>query len=218
MATWFQRVFLNRFLLTTTLLSVSLTGYANAQQPSELVIKPKVERKQTFDDRLDNENFEVGINAGIISIEDFESSTWLSAHLSYHITEFFYLKALYGAAEGGETSFEKLSNTAPLLTDDERELTYYGLNIGYNLLPGEVFFGRDLAFNSVFSFELGAGTTEFAGDDNFTVNITGNYRVFFTDWLAWDLTMSDYIFDTHITGETKSTHNLTFNTGVAVFF
>lgn len=216
MATRLQRFFLSAFIFLTIIIA-GLQSYPVKAQP-DIVIEPEVERKETFDDVLDNENFEVGINAGIISIEDFESSSWLSAHLSYHITEFFYLKARYGVADGGISSFEKLSGLDPLLTDEERKLTSYGLNIGYNLLPGEVFFGRNLTFNSVFSFEVGAGTTEFAGDDNFTINLAGNYRVFFTDWMAWDLTMSDYIFDTHITGETKSTHNLTFNTGVAVFF
>ncbi len=171
-----------------------------------------------LEDILDNENFEVGVQVGVISIEDFESSGWLSAHFAYHITEYFYVKARYGKAEGGETSFEKLVNAAPLLTEEQREFNYYGLNIGYNLMPGEVFLGRDLAFNSLFSIELGAGSTEFAGDENFTVNVTANYRVFINDYIAWDIGMSDYILDTKITGETKTTHNLNFTTGIAFYF
>lgn len=223
MATRFQRLFLKTKVLKNTrvkaaLLLLCFNVLVAGQSVAKPQVEPSVERKETFDDLLDNENFELGFNVGVISIEDFETSSLLSTHFSYHITEFFYVKAEYSIAEGGKTSFEKLSNTAPLLTDEQRELTYYGLNLGYNLFPGEVFFGRGMAFNNVFSVELGAGTTEFAGDDNFTVNLRGNYRVFFTDWLAWDFAMSDHIFDTHITGETKSTHNLSFNTGISVFF
>jgi len=205
-------------LLITCLGCTSYISYAQNSIPDDTDIKPIVERKEVLDDVLDTENFEIGIQAGLLSIEDFESSTWLSAHLGYHITEHFYVKARYATAEAGLTSFEKLSNTSPLLTDEQRELTYYGLNIGYNLMPGEIFLGKGLAFNSVFSVEVGGGTTEFAGDDNFTVNISTNYRVFINDWVAWDIGISDYIFDTTITGETKTTHNLNFNTGVAVFF
>jgi outer membrane beta-barrel protein len=219
----FQRILLTPFITVSTLLLASLAfSYsANAAEQeieSQVQVKADVERRQIFDDLLDTENFEVGIQAGMVSIEDFESSGWLGAHIGYHITEDFYLKARYGQAKGGETSFEKLVNSAPLLTDDQRKLSYYGLNIGYNLLPGEIFFSKNLVFNSVFSVELGAGSTEFAGDEQFTVNVTANYRVFINDWVAWDIGMSDYIFDTQVTGASKTTHNLNFVTGLAIYF
>lgn len=219
----FQRIFLTPFIAASTLLLAALPCSYSANAAEEEVdrqvqVKADVERRQIFDDLLDSENFEVGLQGGMISIEDFESSGWLGAHIGYHITENFYLKARYGQAKGGKTSFEKLVNSAPLLTDEQRELTYYGLNIGYNLLPGEIFFSKDLVFNSIFSIELGAGSTEFAGDEQFTVNVTANYRVFINDWVAWDIGMSDYIFDTQVTGESKTTHNLNFVTGISIYF
>ena len=211
----FQRILLTK-LNASVIMLMLLSTPLFAQEVDD--IKPEVERKTVFNDVLDTENFELGLQAGLISIEDFESSAWLSAHVSYHITEYFYLKARYGQATAGETSFEKLSNTAPLLTQKQRDYVYYGLNVGYNLMPGEIFIGKDLAFNSVFSVELGAGTTEFAGDDKFTVNLSTNYRVFLTDWVTWDIGVSDYIFDTQVTGISKTTHNLNFTTGFAVYF
>jgi outer membrane beta-barrel protein len=209
----FQRFFLAALLTVTAHYSV-FSNFANAADN----VKVDVERREVLEDILDNENFEVGLQVGVMSIEDFGSNLWLSAHFSYHITEYFYAKALYGTSEGGLTSFEKLANVPPLLTDDERKLGYYGLNIGYNLMPGEIFLGKNYAFNSVFSLELGAGTTDFAGDDKFTINLGANYRVFLNDWITWDIGMSDYIFDTQITGESKTTHNLTFTTGFAFYF
>jgi outer membrane beta-barrel protein len=218
----FQRIFLMPLLTTSVLVvSVLLSNAAiAAEQDTSLGVdvKADVERREVLEDVLDTENFEFGVQGGVIAIEDFESSGWLSAHFGYHINEHFYVKARYGKAKGGETSFEKLVNSAPLLTDEERELTYYGLNVGYNFLPGEIFFSKDLVLNSVFSIELGGGSTEFAGDEQFTVNATANYRVFINDWVAWDIGMSDYIFDTQITGESKTTHNLNFVTGLSVYF
>lgn len=230
----FQRIFLTNTLsllgsLFCLSLSMSVTAAdqnnnsdvvikSNAESTVEDNIEADVERRNVYEDLLDNENFEVGIQVGIISIEDFESSLWVSGHFAYHITESFYFKARYGQADAGLTSFEKLVNVPPLLTDDERSLTYYGLNVGYNFMPGQVFLGKNFAFNSVFSIELGGGTTSFAGDDMFTVNAIANYRVFINDWLAWDIGMSDYIFDTSITGTNKTTHNLNFTTGFAVYF
>lgn len=225
----FQRVFLT--VLLSAVLSFSLFSQAKAEQLFEFdarefasasgssgTVDVDVDRRTVLEDVLDDENFELGVQFGIMSIEDFESNPWVSVHFAYHITEFFYAKARYAQSEGGQTSFEKLVNVPPLLTDEERELSYYGLNIGYNLMPGEVFLGRDFALNSVFSIELGGGTTEFAGDEKFTVNLSANYRVFLTDWLTWDIGMSDYIFDTNITGENKTSHNLNFTTGFAYYF
>ncbi|MCW8832328.1 MAG: outer membrane beta-barrel domain-containing protein [Colwellia sp.] len=181
-------------------------------------VTAEVERREVLDDLLDSENFEFGVQFGLISIEDFESNLWVSGHFAYHINEYFYAKALYGYAEAGETSFERLANVPPLLTDEQRKLSYYGLNIGYNLMPGEVFLTKDLAFNSMFSIELGGGSTEFAGNNQFTVNLTVNYRLFLTDWLTWDIGMSDYVFDTSITGKNKTTHNLNLTTGFSFYF
>jgi outer membrane beta-barrel protein len=190
------------------------TGNSTKEDMVPITIK----RRDVLEDILDSENFEFGVQLGLISIEDFESNLWISGHFAYHINERFYAKALFGYSKAGETSFEQLVNVAPLLTNDERKLSYYGLNIGYNLLPGEVFISKEIAFNSMFSIELGGGNTEFAGDNQFTVNLTANYRLFLTDWLTWDIGMSDYIFDTTITGKSKTTHNLNFTTGVAFYF
>lgn len=197
----------------------SINGVSlNNKSVNESNVDVDIERRTVLEDILDNENFELGVQLGVMSIEDFETNSWVSAHFAYHITEFFYAKARYGQSEAGQTSFEKLVNVPPLLTDEERKLSYYGLNIGYNLMPGEVFLGRDFALNSIFSIELGGGTTEFAGDEKFTINLAANYRIFLTDWLTWDIGMSDYIFDTTITGESKTSHNLNFTTGFAFYF
>lgn len=215
----FQRVFL-AFLILSMTPAHSTNVLANDATPSAAddMVPTQIERRDVLEDLLDSENFEFGIQLGLLSIEDFESNLWLSGHFSYHINENFYVKALYGHSKAGETSFEKLVNVPPLLTDDDRKLNYYGLNIGYNLLPGEVFLNEGVALNSMLSVELGGGSTEFAGDNQFTVNFSVNYRLFLTDWLTWDIAMSDYIFDTSVTGENKTTHNLNLTTGVAFYF
>jgi outer membrane beta-barrel protein len=215
----FQHIFLKICTIVVLTQCIVLNAKANEQTVEQTpVIKVEVEQRQVIEDILDNENFEIGLQVGAISIEDFETNLWLSGHVAYHISEYFYAKALYGQAKAGTTSFEKLANVPPLLTDEERKLTYYGLNIGYNVMPGEVFLTKNFAFNSIFSIELGAGSTKFTGDNKFTVNGTANYRVFLTDWITWDIAMSDYVFETKVTGEAKVTHNLNFSTGFAFYF
>jgi len=215
----FQHIFLKICPIAVFWLSVVISAQANTQTDKDAAtIKVDVDQREIIEDVLDTENVEIGAQVGAISIEDFETNLWLSGHVAYHISESFYAKALYGQAKAGITSFEKLANVPPLLTDEERKLTYYGLNIGYNFMPGEVFLTKNFALNSVFSIELGAGSTKFTGDNKFTLNGTANYRVFLTDWIAWDIAMSDYVFETKVTGEAKVTHNLNFTTGFAFYF
>ena len=211
METWDKRIFLNKILPMVCVLAMAV--FATQVQAAE----EKTTREITLD-KLDDENFSIGVQAGFLSIEDFGSDTWYQANLSYHLNEFFYFKANYAQAEAGLTSFEKLANVSQLLDDEQRKLKYYGLNVGYNLMPGEVFITPELAFNSAFSFELGGGNVQFAGQDQFALAIASQFRVFLTDWLAWDISMQNLIFDTQITGVNKTTHNLSFNTGFSIYF
>lgn len=207
----FQCVFLVAIMAVLSSLSSQVFAESDA-------VTVNIERRTVLDDLLDNENFEFGAQIGLISIEDFESKPWVSGHFSYHMNEYFYAKALYGYSKAGITSFETLANVSPLLTDKQRKFSFYGINIGYNLMPGEIFLGKDFAFNSMFSIEVGGGSTDFAGDNQFTVNFAANYRVFLTDGLTWDIGMADYVFDTTVTGKRKTTHNLNFTTGLSYYF
>jgi outer membrane beta-barrel protein len=183
------------------------------------VIDPDVERREVEEPEIDTEDFEVGAYVGFISIEDFGSNAVYGARLAYHITEGLFAEATYGMSEAGKTSYELLSGgQATLLTEDQRDFTYYDVSLGWNLLPGEVFFGGKRAFNSALYVVLGAGNTEFAGDDYFTVSYGAGYRVLLTDSIAAHFDVRDRMFDIDVTGEDKTTHNIEFTLGATWFF
>src|SRR6187397_3566771 len=141
------------------------------------VIEPNVARRKIKTPKIDNENWEIGVGAGFVSIEDFGTNPTYAAQLSYHVTEDFFFRADLGQSTAGRTSFETLGGNIELLTGDERRFTYYSLSLGYNFLPGEVFFGRKLAMNSGFYLLGGIGNVKFAGDDHLTINFGAGYRV-----------------------------------------
>ncbi len=182
------------------------------------VIDPQVERREVKEPAIDREDFEIGGYVGIMAIEDFGSNVSYGVRLAYHITEGFFVEATVGQSEGGLTSFEVLSGGASLLTDDERVMTYYNLNLGYNILPGEVFIGEGRAYNTNLYLIAGLGSTRFAGDDRFTVNVGAGYRFLLTDSVALHLDFRDHLFDIDLLGEEKTAHNLEGHLGVTVFF
>ncbi len=123
-----------------------------------------------------------------------------------------------GRTDTQATSFERLSGAAQLLTDSERDYSYYNVSMGYNILPGESFLGRNRALNSAFYLIGGVGKTTFAGDDRFTVNVGAGMRFLPLDWLAVHLDVRDHILDIDLLGEQKTSHNLEAHVGITFFF
>ena len=202
----------------------NLFGFGNEEapppssEPPGQVIDPEVERREIKEPAIDKEDFELGAFAGVMSIEDFGSNLVYGARLTYHLTEGFFVEGTVGQSEGGLTSFEILSGGARLISDSERTLTYYNLNLGYNILPGEVFLGEGRAYNTQLYLIGGLGSTRFAGDDRFTVNFGAGYRFLLTDSVAIHVDFRDHLFDIDLFGEEKTAHNLEGTLGLTVFF
>jgi len=188
-----------------------------AEDPGQ-VIEPEVERRDIREADIDTENFELGAFVGIMSVEDFETNAVYGARLAYHVTENLFVEGTVGQTDAGVTSFERLSGGAPLLSDSDRRLTYYNLNLGFNLLPGEAFLGATRAYNSALYVIAGLGATRFANDDRFTVNFGAGYRFLLTDFFAIHLDVRDHLFDIDLLGEDKTVHNLEAHLGLTVFF
>ncbi len=182
------------------------------------VIDPQVERREVRRTRIDTEDFELGAYVGMLSIEDFESNVVYGARLAYHLTEDFFLEATVGQSRAGRTSYENLSGSADLLTDSERDYTYYALSLGWNALPGEIFLGENRAYNTSFYLVAGIGNTTFAGDDRFTVSGGFGYRILPADWIAVHFDVRDHVYDIDLLGEKKIVNNLEAHLGLSIFF
>ncbi|MET0108137.1 MAG: outer membrane beta-barrel domain-containing protein [Candidatus Thiodiazotropha sp.] len=184
----------------------------------DLLIEPEIARREIVEPEIDSEDFEIGIYAGLMNIEDFGTSGVFGARFAYHLTESIFVEAAIGTTEAKETSFEQLGGDVQLLADDDRDFTYYNLSAGYNLLPGEVFLGGKYAYNSQFYLIAGIGSTRFAGDDEFTVNVGAGYRLLINDWLTLHLDVRDHMFESDLLGETKTIHNFELHGGLTYFF
>jgi len=219
-----------RFLLLTALLALGgCTALHGGEAPvddgetmaavgNDSVITPEVERREVRPAKIDTENWEVGAYAGSLSVEDFEVNIVYGARLAYHISEDFFAEALYGTADAGISSYERLSGSAPLLTDSERKFKYWSVGFGWNVLPGEVFLGGARAYNSAVYLTAGAGSTSFAGDDRFTVTLGAGARVLIRDWLAAHLDVRDHILEVDVVGTNKQTHNFEATVSLTGFF
>ncbi|MDX1799894.1 MAG: outer membrane beta-barrel domain-containing protein [Marinobacter sp.] len=182
------------------------------------LIEPDVKPVPVDEALIDNENIEIGAFAGVLTIEDFGASFLWGGRLTYHLSESLFAEANIGFARGGQTSFEKLAGDVQLIPDSDRDYTFYNVNLGYTLLPGEAFVGSDYAFNTNFYLIAGAGATDFAGDNRFTVNVGAGYQVLLTDSLALNLGVREHFFNIDVLGEQKTAVNTEVSGGLSVFF
>lgn len=202
--------------------AILFAGPAYAEKPELLELEPLIvreeERRDVDVDQIDSENWEVGVSGGVMHVEDFGSDSSTSLRVAYHVTEDFFIEGLYGQTTMGQTSFELLSGGAPLLTDEERDLTYYSVGLGWNMFPGEAFIGNRWAFKGSLYVVGGAGSTEFGGDDQFTINLGVGYRLVATDWMAFHVTVRDHYFESDLLGTMEGKHNIEFSGGLTFFF
>ncbi|WP_096086931.1 outer membrane beta-barrel domain-containing protein [Agaribacterium haliotis] len=217
MESWVQRIFLSAALV------IALPGFAEERDAGddeeilEGVINPDLERRQIDEGKIDSENFEFGLSAGVMSIEDFGTHNSVALHMAYHISEDWFLEGTYGASQAGLTSYEYLA-AQDLLTEEERDLSYFDMSLGLNLLPGEIFLGEKHAFNAAMYVLAGVGSTQFGGDEYFTANYGAGVRFFTTDWLALRMGFNNRIFTHSIFGVDKTVQNLEANIGLSLFF
>ncbi|UTW45285.1 outer membrane beta-barrel domain-containing protein [bacterium SCSIO 12696] len=206
------------FCLTLLPITADAQEQSDDERGLDQIVLPDLERRTIKESDIDSENFEIGGFAGFMNVEDFGTNPVYGIRAAYHATEDFFLEATLGTTELGTTSFEDLSGNVQILPDDQRDLTYYNLSVGYNLFPGEVFLGKGRAFNTNLYLIAGAGNTDFADSSHFTYNLGVGYRFYATDWLSAHLDMRNHVFNSDLLGEDKTLNNLEFTLGFTAFF
>lgn len=227
MANWPIHNFLARntalaFSVIFGALLLPLSAVANPQDRNSdghtEVINPELDRRDVNYKRIDNEIIEITPVLGFLSIEDFDTSELFGLRVGVHLNEYLFVEASYVMAEGDRTSYEELSgSSATIFSDSDREYNSLDASLGINLFTGESWiFGN--AYSSNFYLLIGAGTTEFGGDDWMTINVGAGYRLFLNDWMALRLDVRDHIFNRDVFIDNEQTHNIELSTSLSFFF
>ena len=190
----------------------------DAPQPDPTIIEPQVTRREVKTPRIKAKDFELGAYVGALSIQDFGVNPIYGVSLAYHVTEDFFLQGNVARSKAGQSSLEEVFPDITVLSSSGRRLTYYDLDLGYNILPGEIFLGRGRAFNSALYVTVGIGDVKFADQDQFALNFGVGTRVLITDWLAAHVDVRDHVFESDLFGVTKNVHNIEATLGLSVFY
>jgi outer membrane beta-barrel protein len=190
---------------------------AAANPPNEQVVVPAVPRRDIVVPKIPSRDFIVGAFVGTYSTEDFGASLVYGARLGYHITEDFFVEGVYGTTKVSDENFRQIL-PGGIFPQQEQTLDYYNLSVGYNILPGEVFFGSRYAMASALYLIAGVGSTNFLEQRRQTINFGLGLRVFATNRFALQVDFRDHVYSLDLLGVRKDTQNLELTAGATFFF
>ena len=214
---------------TLTLVSLALApvlcaAQATPQQPSnEQVIQPQVDRREVKLPKYPSKDFAIGVFGGTYSTQNFGASAVAGVRLGYHISEDIFVDAVYAQTKVSDENYRQIL-PGGLFAQPEEKLKYYNLSAGYNILPGEVFWGRNRAWASALYVIAGIGNTNFVSSDKVnrrnrqTINFGLGTRVLFWDRVALQVDLRSHHFTLDILGRDESTKNLELTGGVTFYF
>jgi outer membrane beta-barrel protein len=191
---------------------------APAPAPPEQVIVPQVERRDVKLPRFASNDFSLGLFAGTYATQNFGTSGVSGVRLGYHITEDIFVEGTYGRSKVSDEDFRKIFPIGGIFVTPRQKLNYTNVVAGYNLLPGEVFFGKRLAKASQGYILAGVGSTDFAGQKRQTLTAGFGLRVVFNDWFAMQADVRDHVYSLDLLGKRSSTQNLEVTAGLTVYF
>lgn len=198
---------------------VPLAAQAQEQKPAnEQVIVPQVERRDVKLPKFPSNDFEVGVFGGTYSVQNFGASTVKGVRLGYHVTEDVFVEAVYGLTKANDELFRQLLPGGGIFPTREAKLSYYNVSAGFNVLPGEVFFGSSRANASALYLIAGVGSTKIEDQRKQTLNFGMGLRVLFRDWVALQVDLRDHVFALDLLGKRTNTKNLELTGGLTFYF
>jgi outer membrane beta-barrel protein len=209
-------------LAQTTPAATPAAGTPN-QTSNEQVIQPQVERRQIKLPKLPSKDFEIGLYTGTYAVQNFGSNLVYGVRLGYHISEDLFVHAVYGQTKVSDDNFRLILPNG-LFAQPTETLKYYNLSAGYNVLPGEVFFGRNTAFASSLYVIGGIGSTNFVDSSKInrrsrqTINYGGGLRVLFFDRFSAQVDVRQHLFTLDILGRNETTKNIEWTAGLSYYF
>jgi len=209
-----------RLLLAAVLASCTLQALAQgsgAPAAGEQVVVPEVSRREITLPRMPSKDFALGAFMGTYSAQNFGASLVYGMRLGYHLTEDFFVEGVYASTEVSDEDFRQIL-PGGIFPEPKEKLSYYNLSLGYNLLPGEVFFGSRVAKASAFYLIAGIGSTSFLEQSQQTLNFGFGMRLLFSDRFALQVDVRDHVFSLDLLGERESTQNLELTFGATYYF
>ena len=192
---------------------------ATQQPANEQVIVPQVDRRDVKVPKFPSNDFEVGLFSGSYATQNFGTHVVSGVRLGYHLTEDIFTQFAFGRTKADDGVYRRLIGTGGGVFDTETvNVSYYNLSFGYNVMPGEVFFGKNTAKATALYLIGGIDSTKFDKQRRQTFNVGWGVRLMLADWAAVQVDMRDHIYSLDLLGKRENTQNIEMSAGLSFYF
>jgi outer membrane beta-barrel protein len=217
-----QATTVRKLIVVTAAIVTAASAFAVDPTPqketvTEQVIVPGITRRDIKLPRFPSNDFSVGTFVGTYSTQNFGSSVVGGLRLGYHITEDFFAEGVVAQTQVSDANYRQILPGGVFATEQE-SLSYYNLSVGYNVLPGEVFWGSKRAWPFSLYVIGGVGSTSFNQQRRATFNFGSGLRVYFTDSISLQLDARDHVYSLDLLGKNQTTQNLELTIGLTAAF
>jgi outer membrane beta-barrel protein len=182
------------------------------------VVEPAVVRQQIKVPKIRTSNVELTLAAGLLNVEPEGTYPGVDFRGTYHFKENFFAEATVGVSKLRATTYVDAAGKTEAFTSSQRRIVDYALDLGYDVLPGEAFFGRNKALNQAVYVVGGVGAIHYGGISFFAPNAGIGYRLLLNDRVAFHIDVKDYVTDKNLLGAKHLANNLESTLGLAMYF
>jgi outer membrane beta-barrel protein len=188
-----------------------------APPANEQVVVPQVDRRDVRLPRFPSRDWEVGALVGTYATQNFGSSVVYGLRVGYHITEDVFVEGTLAQTSVSDETFRQIL-PGGVFVDQKESLSYFNLSAGYNVLPGEVFLGRNRAYASQIFVIGGVGSTRFVDQRKQSFNFGLGARVYLNNRASIRVDMRNHVYPLDLLGRRQNTQNLELTAGAGFTF
>lgn len=198
-------------VLSAALVLASSASFA--QNRPIKIIEPQTPTEAAKSAAIDTEHFEIGINLGLLSVEDFNTNPMFNVWGNYYINEKFFAYVGYGSSKTKTSNAEGVYDFNP-----DKTFNFSSIGVGYRVLEGRSFWGKNRKYNTGVFAVAGIEQVDFAEEAGTGFMIGLSHKTVLTDFLALNIDLKDHIVNRTFVGEDKMTQNIEFTIGLSTFF
>lgn len=166
--------------------------------------------------KINSDFFEVGINSGMLNIEDFGSELYAGVSANFKATEDFFIQFNYLQSQMALSAFEQ--SQGQLFEGAGRNFKHYDFLVGYNIFQGEVFRNDRKSNLSALYVVAGVGETSMGGENNFSYTFGVGYQFALTRKVIVRFDYRDVSFRSSLLVEDELTRTSQLGAGIGYLF
>ena len=205
--------------LSIILCSITLTlfiPHAFAElDTSTPAISPEIKRDARKAPVIDTEKFETTAYIGAYKMDGFRAEPIAGVRINFHSSDLFFVEGSVAKGQAKDINLDKSGRGSVF---DGETMNYMNISLGINILPGQIFIGKNRAINTTFYLATGMGRLSVDQEHYSSLHFGGGLRAIPTDWLSYHMDVRSYFLNKNFLDPDDTSHNIEYTFGVGLFF